>query len=287
MPKVRTPETSFEFLRESELLHLDILLDWATWLGEKYPESGFADHIPRLTRVRNKIDDSISPCLTNADLQIIASFREHLMNHPKFAPKLRQFYQIIAEFAKAIHLSKTIVFDKEKQSLLISRFNEVEKLTGDIFKEVKNDPDNILSIASIMLLMIGRKETFDYLMKGYLKDALNQMQTGAQFDLEEVLSVDTKVPHGSNSNGPKYETDVHAVRDCISHYKYAISKDEKTGKNCIKFEWIEQGGYNFSRSFAGSEFVHFFKEYFLFQKLQGLLLIITMHEVLMRQYWMQ
>ena len=53
------------------------------------------------------------------------------------------------------------------------------------------------------------------------------------------------------------------------------------GGYILKFEWIETGEYNFSKTFTAIDFFKFMQAYVLFEMLQGILLTIRMSEVLM------
>ncbi len=107
-------------------------------------------------------------------------------------------------------------------------------------------------------------------------------QSLVDHDTEEICSLRTKVERKSDAKHViTYTTDIIAIRDCISYGRYKITKSDDGKSYNLQFEWKEQWGYNFSKPFTAFEFVEFIEDYLLFEKLQAILLVISMTEMLM------
>ena len=113
----------------------------------------------------------------------------------------------------------------EKISKFVVKSNEVkintELLLSAINKQISKERKvDVLSVAGILLLIVGQSETFVHYVMENLKKA--QSILGSTYDIEEICSIDSKVTQNT-----KYQVDVVAIRDCISHSAYTIEENKE------------------------------------------------------------
>ena len=280
MPSSSISLEEFNRRRTLALGYLKAMKMVAFELGTLFPKTGFQKHIPMLEKLENKLKDAPKPNLTGDDIEHVRRFRNGINNHPKFRNKLIKHSQLASEYAKDAFQTRKMNIDPKIEKA-IRRYGNVDRLSREIINEIfKQQHVDILALTSLMALLVARKESFAYFMQSVEKEAVKSLNLSG-YDIEELCSIDTKVEHSSNAKqGIKYTTDISAMRDCVSHGYYNTVKINDGGYN-LKLEWIEKGGYNFSKTFTATAFFKFIQEYILFEMLQGILFTIGMSEVLM------
>jgi hypothetical protein len=154
----------------------------------------------------------------------------------------------------------------EKTSKFIVKTNEVkvnkELLLSAINKQIlKERKVDVLSVAGILLLIVGQSETFVYYVIENLKKA--QSILGSTYDIEEICSIDSKVIQNT-----KDQVDIVAIRNCISHSAYTI---EENNEIVVDFHSTLQG-YTINRRYIGRQLVDLYKNYDRFIDIQTLLI---------------
>jgi hypothetical protein len=244
-----------------------------------YAGSRFNDHLPELIGLKTKILGAVAPCLTGADFEKVDRFKNHLINHPDFRNKLILFDKLSHEYTVDNFTSKTVETNEARRLDAVVRFRSIDKLSFDIMKEIDPNVKSLLPIASLMLVLVGVRETISYLNSDILKATAAKLGLDG-YDIEEICSLGSKVSRGSG-----YVTDVTAIRDCISHSHYEITLVD--GDYSIAFSWQQAGGYNFRRTFTRLEFFKFFYDYWFFEKLQSIILLMNVFDHVFKTHLMR
>jgi hypothetical protein len=264
-------------------------LVFAKDLNNRYPDMGFGDTINEITRVKEVISQANDRCLTDSQIDSFRRFGDMLTNniifgskhfHSNIQPKLLKFWSICGNILYAPKPLETIFWrlnptlTKEDQvKILINSFettSSVNTIASLVVKEVENNPNNILSITSILLTLIIHKETHEYELNNILRNMIKL--SNMNVDIEDLLSVETKVQKGTT-----WKTDVNAIRDSISHAKFKINSTNYQ----ITFENIGKG-YNFVLTKTVDELLSFYQDYDKMLKLQSKLLSITLLMALLK-----
>jgi len=274
---------NFRGNRTTALISIEKLLVFAKDLNNIYPDIGFVDTINEITRVKEILSKATDRCLTDSQIDAFRRFGDLITNninfgkkhfHSNIQSKLSRFWSIWGNILFAPKPLETIFWrlnptltQEDQVKVLINSFettSSVNTITSLVVKEVKNNPNNILSITSILLTLTIRKETHEYELNNILRNMIKS--TNMNVDIEDLLSVETKVQKGTT-----WKTDVNAIRDSIAHAKFKINSTNYQ----ITFENIGKG-YNFVLTKTVEELLFFYEDYDKMLKLQSRLLSITL-----------
>ncbi|WP_337863403.1 hypothetical protein [Nitrososphaera sp.] len=265
-------QTIFKELQNHITRSLSVLESFLSILHKEYPNARLNRHSNKLMGLKNKIQGAARPCLTADDLNILLDIKKNLIGHPKFMNKLLQYDELAVAFAKAMYVSQTVTPDPSLKTRLVEA-SFLDNFTKQVRMEAKKNPNSVMAVASLMLILVGGKETLHYVIRKNLEEVIKSRKLSG-YDLDEILSIGSKVVRGQH-----FVTDVVAIRDCISHLRYEITKTGDT--HTITFRWVAPTGYNFTRAFTYKEWISFFEDYFFYQRIQTWLLIINLDLVLM------
>jgi hypothetical protein len=153
----------------------------------------------------------------------------------------------------------------DKASKFIATTNQVKITTETILDAInkrleKERRIDVLSVAGMLLLMVGQRETFVYYVVENLKKA--QSILNSTYDIEEICSIHSKVMQNT-----KYEVDMVAIRNCISHFAYTIEDDHEV----VNFHSTLEG-YDINRKYTAIQLVNLYKNYDRLIDIQALLI---------------
>jgi hypothetical protein len=273
-------DEGFEKAKASAILSLQKLIAVSQNLDNIYPGSGFYAHAVSLQGLENKIKGCVGLCLNDEDIQKIDNLRQFLTMNNKFKDKLGPLSHLCVEISKAAFLDETLTLDVTEAQKNASVFATINEITEEARVSVANTPMNILTIMTVMLLLISRRHTFYHLNKKMLKDGIETLKL-KDLDIEELCSIHSKIGRRTK-NGINYESDVEAIRNCIAHPYYEI-KRKNEGGYVIRFEKHEDG-YDFVKEFADIQLIEFFNDYLLLERLQTLMMHVSLVEGMLLRY---
>jgi hypothetical protein len=154
----------------------------------------------------------------------------------------------------------------DKASKFIAKTKEVKISTKTLLDAIQKQRlekgrVDVLSVAGILLLMVGQSETFVY----YVIENLKKVQAilNSTYDIEEICSIDSKVVQNT-----KDQVDMVGIRNCISHSAYAI---EENNEVVVDFHSTLEG-YDINRKYTGSQLLNLYKNYDRLIDIQALLI---------------
>ena len=276
------------FAKQLAVKNLDFMINSAVNLNVSYPALGFETVTEKLSQIRadlqnqDKIKDTIE-IQKFMETFTTAEFNElHFFNRD-FSNKLSQFLAILnmlfrdnpdeivsivisvgeKNTPKGVDKNQFLV---EKASKFIATTNQVKITTETILDAInkrleKERRIDVLSVAGMLLLMVGQRETFVYYVVENLKKA--QSILNSTYDIEEICSIDSKVTQNT-----KYEVDMVAICNCISHFAYTIEDDHEV---VVDFHGPLEG-YDINRKYTAIQLVNFYKNYDRLIDIQALLI---------------
>jgi hypothetical protein len=146
---------------------------------------------------------------------------------------------VVKQAEKFISMAK----DVNKTSELI--------LEAVIEKQTAGHTIDVLTIASILLLLVGQRQSNVYYTSESLKAAQKTIDT--TYDIDEICSIAGKVIQNT-----KPVPDIIAIRNCISHFAFDI-KNEK-GVLYADFH-SNLSGYSISRRYSGIQLLAYYQNY--------------------------
>lgn len=124
-------------------------------------------------------------------------------------------------------------------------------LNSVIEKHKKEHRIDVLTIASILLLLVGQRQSNVYYTTESLKKAKKTISSA--YDIDEICSIDGKVTQNT-----KPVPDLVAIRNCISHSAFVI-KNEKD-ELFVDFHGNLRG-YSINRRYSGMRLLAYYQNY--------------------------
>jgi hypothetical protein len=270
--------------KTTALTSIEKLLVFTKNLNEKYPDMGFENTVSEISRVKEILSQATDRCLTDSQIDAFRRFGDMLTNNtifgskhfnsPNIQSKLLKFWSICGIILYAPNpleiifwrLNPTLSKEDQVKVLInsLEAINRINAVASLVVTEVRNNPNSILAITSILLTLTIRKETHEYELNNILRTMVKS--TNMNVDIEDLLSVESKVQRDG-----KWKTDVNAIRDAIAHAKFKINSTNYQ----ITFENIGKG-YSFVLTKTGEELLFFYQDYDKMLHLQSKLLSITL-----------
>ena len=149
-------------------------------------------------------------------------------------------------------------FIMNQANRFISTAKEVNRtseliLTSVIERQTTENRIDVLTIASILLLLVGQRESSVYYMAKSLKAAQKTINT--TYDINEICSIDGKVTQNT-----EIVPDVVAIRNCISHFAFSIENEKDKDKLFVDFH-SNLSGYSINRRYSGMQLLAYYQNY--------------------------
>ena len=110
---------------------------------------------------------------------------------------------------------------------------------------------DVLSIASILLLLVGQRQSNVYYTAKSLKAAQKTINTA--YDIDEICSIDGKVTQNT-----EIVPDVVAIRNCISYFAFNIENEKD--KLFVDFH-SNLSGYSIRRRYSGLQLLAYYQNF--------------------------
>ena len=262
--------------------NLDFLIGTAKNFHVTYPRFGFEGYSQSLQRIRDILESATNPVISGQYTDEIEKFvktfadKEFSNRHfygRDFSDKLIQFWSILKALVQVEPESvvSTVIaiveknipkgidkneFIVQKATKFISKTEDVNSTTERILQAVNETLQrdrmiDILSVAGILLLVVGQRESHIYYTIENLKKA--QSITNTTYDINDICSIDSKVTRNTIE-----VSDTIAIRDCISHFAYKIEKIDD--QIVVDFQ-SNSSGYDIDRKYTGKELLNFYRIY--------------------------
>jgi hypothetical protein len=280
---IDTSNPSFDLAKQQMIHGFGKLIKFSNNMHAKFPLYGFKQLAEKFEALKSIIQSASGPCFSTDQIDEIKKFCLHISSspyvnnyfkHQGILHKLHEFMRLLQAVINSGNAENIILWRVTKKGESQNVLNEVKNsserafnittITDAIVDAVPNrEPVGILSIASILLTLIIRVEAHEYEIENMI-DIVKKYVNPFDYDIEEMLSVTTKVQKGRD-----WKSDTRAIRDAISHASFAIHN--KGGVYLIRFKNKEKG-YNFVKTFTGTQLLLFYQDYTRLIVIQTLLL---------------
>lgn len=277
-----------DLAKQLALRNLDFMITSADNLNVPYPRLGFETAKEKLSQIKTDLQNQNKIKNTVGIQEFIKIFttpvfnKSHFFNRD-FSNKLSQILAMLNTLvadnpAEIVNIVISLAekstpkgvdknqFLVEKTSKFIAKSNEVKSSTKTLLDAIqkqilKEGRVDVLSVAGILLLIVGQSETFVY----YVIENLKKTQSilNSTYDIEEICSIDSKVIQNT-----KDQVDMVGIRNCISHSAYTIKENNEV---VVDFH-SALGGYNINRKYTGRQLVNLYKHYDRLINIQALLI---------------
>jgi hypothetical protein len=236
-----------DLAKQLALRNLDFMITSADNLNVPYPRLGFETAKEKLSQIKTDLQNQNKIKNTVGIQEFIKIFttpvfnKSHFFNRD-FSNKLSQILAMLNTLvadnpAEIVNIVISLAekstpkgvdknqFLVEKTSKFIAKSNEVKSSTKTLLDAIqkqilKEGRVDVLSVAGILLLIVGQSETFVY----YVIENLKKTQSilNSTYDIEEICSIDSKVIQNT-----KDQVDMVGIRNCISHSAYTIKENNE------------------------------------------------------------
>ena len=271
-----TDRQAFELAKSTSLEFLSRMVGFSEEMYRSTQSQVFDAHKSKINGLRSKLKGAIKRCFNEDDLAILSQFARDVIAASNYEDKLSKFYLIAFEYSRAVMTQQIDGIDVQWLNENIQRFRNADDITNEAWQEARKTPFSLLAIFALLGVICARKETYQYILFNYSKTAVGSIQSLAGLDIQDIFSVNFKVPRRDH-----FETDITAVRVCAAHGYYSIEKREKD--HVIHFENNEEG-WHFKHDFTTEEFFRFFVHYVTLEGLRIQLLQLAFNGTLMSIY---
>jgi hypothetical protein len=268
-----------EIARAFAITNLDFLISTANNFQERYPQ--FVSLSDKISNIKYTLTSST--ILAHQQIEEIAKFNlkfadkefndKHFIGR-NFSNKLTQLHTLLQRLIetrreKVVNIliasvdkkdpplgeDKTLFVIKQAEKF-IAMTKEVNKtselILHSIIEKQKNQRGfDVLTVASLLLILVGQRQSHVYYVFENLKKV--QQITNTNYDIDEICSVDGKVTQNT-----KNVPDIVAIRNCISHFAFGIENDK--GELFIDFH-SNLIGFSIDKRYSDKQLLIYYQNY--------------------------
>jgi hypothetical protein len=269
---------SFDEAKDVATYQLSLLVQFIEKLQRQLPRYVSCEWIKDLRNLQEKISKSSGTCLSTSDIGQVQELAQQLINFiPDISLQLSEFWYLFTDVYKCLKENPNTTYAPQSQiNKMRAEIDEADTLAERVVHDLHGKASTLASTMALLPTHVGRSEKIEYSMAKQINDAIARFNlTG--YDVKFMCSVQNKVRNTQEPNG--WRTDVRAIRDAISHFRYSIEKSKIEFSN-------NTHGYSYHKTFSDEEFYHFFDLHTLLYKLQlALLTIIELVPVLATHFY--
>ncbi len=258
---------TFEEAKDATLYDFSILIHFMEKLRYQMPKYVSQEWITRLIALKDKISNSSNRCLSTAEiLQLEELAQQLILFVPDISLQLSEFWYLFSDVLKCLKENpNTPPYALQSHIVRMkAEIDEADSLAERVVDEVHTNPSSAASALALLQVHVNRSEKIEYSMALQINDAISTFNLEG-YDTKFMCSVQRKVRNNKEADG--YRTDVRAIRDAASHFKYHVINQ------IIEFNNTTHG-YNYQKIFSFEEFYNFFDFHTLLYKFQLVLLTI-------------
>ena len=252
---------------------LRLVTGLASSIKEKYSTDEFTQSIQNLIELNERVQSSTGKFLSESDIDNpINDILNAFVNwNPTLSANLLQFWEAQIEFANTAN-SQDLTYDPKKLvEDNLCRISAAAKAYDELIQKINSEPNEKTHLYSLFYMHIALTETVEHSLKKQFEESLKQFGLESKYDVEQIFSIEKKI-----QNNSKFKTDVRAIRDALSHFKYKIV--EKQGIVSINFN-NQDKGYDFDKKFTKHEYQIFVQNFNVLYKIQAYLIWLSIAKV--------
>ena len=253
---------SFEKCQRLVDKSLRYVIRFASSIKEECSADEFIQPIQNLVELNEKVQSSTGKFLSESDIDnaIRGILRAFVNLDPTLSTNLLQFWSAQIEFTDTANSQGSTYNPIECAENDLSRILAANQAYDELVQKINLEPDEKTHLYGLFYIHIALTETVEHSLRKQFEESLKQFDLESKYDVEQIFSIEKKIPKNS-----KIMTDVRAIRDALSHFKYEIV--EKQGIVLINFN-NQDKGYDFIKKFTKDEYQLFVQKFVILYKIQ-------------------
>lgn len=255
--------TNFDDLKDLAINCYDLVIGLAQNLQAQHSQALFNQPIIELQTLRERINQCTGPFLTIREFEnYVRPMTDALIRcNGRISPQLENFWQAQLDISNEAISNNTTYNPQQLASQSLDKILRADEIYQEIVIKINAEPNDKVNLYSLFYALIVSTQTTEHTFREQFNELIRKYQLQNTHDVEEIFSVQGKVPRGNN-----FRTDTRAIRDSLSHFQYTIVQENSLLK--IKFD-NQEHGYNFVRDYTKLEFMQFAQDGYLLYKIQA------------------
>ena len=218
------------------------------------PKKEHVDAITALKFLLNKILETNRPFLSTDDvMKYCYPMRDMLIQFtPLLSKQLTLYWTAYVDMMEQINQKESYVQLVPINPDNVKQMGILSKLHTKTMQKFLLDPSNQTNLFALFYFHVLRVDTFEKTIKTPLAKLLKTYEVKS-YDLEDIFSTKHKI----KTKDGKYITDIRAIRNCLSHFKFEIFDNTDEWKIHFKSGDDVNDKIYYDELFSKEQFVEF------------------------------